>query len=131
MPSKHTASPITLRLSGELRDQLAAYLEASGTVRNQFIADAIAEKLERSQAPGPVAWVSTSKLTVWDGPQIIASWDPEDTGHLIAPDDWPGSYHGVNMDEADYQLEQMGWLMNGDHDWHQDRNAFSVPVIHS
>lgn len=47
MPSRHAAPSFSVRLRADLREPLAAHLAASGQARNEFVNQAISEKLER------------------------------------------------------------------------------------
>lgn len=91
MPSK--IPPLSVRLRPELREPLAAYLTASGQARNEFVNQAIEEKLENMSVTdeqieslgqggaghGDLEMAAISYLAIHGE---MPSADEENTGHI-------------------------------------------------
>jgi hypothetical protein len=114
VPSK--VRPWSIRPPAPLRERLGAYLERTGQARNEFISEAIAEKLEREMPKIIDEWTGDSA-----GGFTAVVQRTEDGRWIIGTKGTPGNWAGDALDyatdvEAMRRLEEMrGYLPPDSH----------------
>jgi len=73
------------------------------------------------------AYANKSLVSVYQGPERVAFSIPEGD-EMTAPAEWCDYYHGVNLEEADWRLEEELGYVAGEWAWDEDRGLFAASV---